>query len=82
MLNSLVFICTKILKTEIETLFSYCGISVEKNDAWCIICCLPGVKLLDFPVRLCTKTTKVYYFFQMLNKYVLKTEVFTVYSQH
>ena len=33
MLNSLVFICTKILKTEIETLFSYCGFSVEKNDA-------------------------------------------------
>lgn len=35
MLNSLVFICTKILKTEIETLFSYCGISVEKK--WCLM---------------------------------------------
>ena len=31
MLNSLVFICTKILKTEIETLFPYCGFFVEKK---------------------------------------------------
>ena len=31
MLNSLVFICTKILKTEIETLFSYCVFFREKK---------------------------------------------------
>ena len=82
MLNSLVFICTKILKTEIETMFSYCGISVEKK--WCLMYhMLPSRSVaIGLSNEAMYKDYKGLLLFQMLNKYVLMTEVFTAYSQH